>query len=110
MLTIMGGFVNYNKDKFNSSIESIHNLVISTNDSYREESEVGNKITTATFNENVNPVSINRRSFVLEQILNSNFGTITPTINNTPAFTFIPISPLSPSTGYPASINKGINN
>ena len=108
LLTIVGGFVNYNKDKYNNSFKSIHTLVISTNANDKGVSEVDNKITTTTFNESVDPVSINRRSFILKQSLNSIFGTITPTINNTPAFTIIPVSPLLSTTDYPVSINKGV--
>jgi len=94
------------KDDFKGETTGVCPLVISTDPANNATSVVSSKIITATFNENMDPATINTTSFLLSQGTSSVTGTVTPTSG--PTATFTPASPLAPFTLYTATIKKGV--
>ena len=123
------------KDDFTGEIVGVCPLVISTDPIDEAINVALNKVITATFNENMDPATINSTSFILMQGTNPISGTVAPlgvkastgtsTINSksqlkqgsnpvsemttqTATYAFTPKEPLAPSTLYTATIKKGV--
>lgn len=80
LLTIFGFIISYkNKDKLVEEIKDYNTKVISTNLTDKAISRVRNKMITVTSGENIDPATVNTKSFILMQGLNFVPGTVTPT-------------------------------
>ena len=81
LLTILGFFISYkNKDKLVYEIKDYNTKVISANlTTDKAINEVSNKMITVPSGENIEPATVNTKSFILMQGLNFIPGTVTPT-------------------------------
>ncbi|MFA7066506.1 MAG: ice-binding family protein, partial [Dysgonamonadaceae bacterium] len=96
------------EDDFEGEITGVCPLVILTDPADGAVKVPLNKMITATFNEEMDPTTINATSFILMEGANSISGTVTPVSGNKAAFNFTPSSPLKPSTLYTATMKKGV--
>ena len=111
LLTLSGIFMShYNNERFIGGNKGFNTLVTSTDPTDKALSEFSNIIITATFNEDMDPASINNKSFIVMQGLNSVPGTVTSASSQASIFTFTPEKSLLPSTLYTATIKKGVRN
>lgn len=108
LLMIVGIYMSHhNKEKF-INLNSIYTFVSSTEPTDKATSIVADKLITVVFNEEMNPATINNKSFILMQGLNVIQGTINPSNSPTAIFTFTPHNPLLPFTQYTVIIKKGV--
>ncbi|MFA6360793.1 MAG: Ig-like domain-containing protein, partial [Dysgonamonadaceae bacterium] len=96
------------EDDYEGEVTGVCPLVILTDPADGAVKVPLNKMITATFNEEMDPTTINATSFILMEGANSISGTVTPVSGNKAAFNFTPSSPLKPSTLYTATMKKGV--
>ena len=96
------------KDDYDGEITGVCPLVILTDPADDAVKVALNKMITLTFNENMDPATINTTSFILMEGTNAITGTVTPVSDNKAAFNFTPASPLKPSTLYTGTMKKGV--
>ena len=95
-------------DEFKGETTGICPEVISTDPADKAVSVVAGKNITATFNENMNPSTINQTTFLVTQGSNPVSGTVSPLAGQTATYSFAPASPLAPFTVYTATMKKGV--
>ena len=111
VLTIIGITMSQiNKDKICGKVKGQFTLVKSTAPLDKDINIATHKTITVTFSEDMNPATVNNRSFILMQGLNSISGTVFPKNSDATTFTFAPERPLTPFTVYTATIKKGVKN
>jgi len=96
------------EDDFEGEVTGVCPLVILTDPADGAVKVPLNKMITATFNEEMDPTTINATSFILMEGANSVSGTVTPVSGNKAAFNFTPTNPLKPSTLYTATMKRGV--
>lgn len=102
------------KDDYAGEEKGVCPLVISTDPANKAVSIVANKAISATFNECMNPATIDTKSFILMQGTTPISGVVTaevcPVVGSgyTGTFFFTPTSALAPFTLYTATMKKGV--
>ena len=96
------------KDDYEGEIKGVCPLVISTDPADGALNVVQNKVITATFNEDMDPATINTASFILMQGTNPISGTVTQMSGQKATFSFTPANPLASATLYTATMKKGV--
>ena len=94
------------KDDFKDEVVGLCPVVVSTDPMDKAVDVALNKLISATFNTDMNPVTINKTTFTIKQGGSLVTGTVSPTADGK-TFTFKPDADLLPFTVYTGTISMG---